>query len=145
VLTLVTIALLAITLWLSLNRRRTALQLAVGVSLLMIVERRVVIHEQGTLASSAHNPQVAQSVLGQLLNGFFVLTAWVLGVALAVGVITVLMGPYRWAWPPARRSSGRGAACGRQVAVTTAARSAGWPLTRLVSSWAGPSSPGSCF
>ena len=97
VLPLVTIALLALTLWLSVNRRRTVLQLAVGVSLLMIVERRVVIHEQGTLASSAHNPQVAQSLLGQLLNGFFVLTAWVLGVALAVVVIAVLMGPYRWA------------------------------------------------
>ena len=97
VLPLVTIALLALTLWLSVNRRRTVLQLAVGVSLLMIVDRRVVIHEQGTLASSAHNPQVAQSLLGQLLNGFFVLTAWVLGVALAVLVITVLMGPYRWA------------------------------------------------
>ena len=94
---LVTIVLLALTLWLSVNRRRTVLQLAVGVSLLMIVERRVVIHEQGTLASSAHNPQVAQSLLTQLLNGFFVLTAWVLGVALAVLVITVLMGPYRWA------------------------------------------------
>ena len=92
VLPLVTIALLALTLWLSVNRRRTVLQLAVGVSLLMIVERRVVIHEQGTLASSAHNPQVAQSLLGQLLNGFFVLTAWVLGVALAVLVITVLLG-----------------------------------------------------
>ena len=97
VLPLVTIALLALTLWLSLNRRRTVLQLAVGVSLLMIVERRVVIHEQGTLAGSAHNPQVAQSLLGQLLNGFYVLTAWVLGVALAVLVITVLLGPYRWA------------------------------------------------
>ena len=97
ILPLVTIALLALTLWLSVNRRRTVLQLAAGVSLLMIVERRVVIHEQGTLASSAHNPQVAQSLLGQLLNGFYVLTAWVLGVALAVLVITVLMGPYRWA------------------------------------------------
>jgi hypothetical protein len=41
----------------------------------------VVIHEQGALASAAHNPQVAQSVLGDLLHGFFVLTAWVLGTA----------------------------------------------------------------
>jgi hypothetical protein len=69
----------------------------VGVSLLMIVERRVVIHEQGALASAAHNPEVAQSVLGDLLHGFFVLTAWVLGVALVVLVIAVLSGPYRWA------------------------------------------------
>ena len=97
VLPLVTIVLIALSLWLSVNRRRTVLQLAVGVSLLMIVERRVVIHEQGVLASAAHNPQVAQSVLGDLLHGFFVLTAWVLGVALVVLVIAVLCGPYRWA------------------------------------------------
>jgi hypothetical protein len=97
VLPLITIVLIALSLWLSVNRRRTVLQLAVGVSLLMIVERRVVIHEQGTLASAAHNPQVAQSVLGDLLQGYFVLTAWVLGVALAVLVIAVLSGPYRWA------------------------------------------------
>jgi len=97
VLPLVTIALIALSLWLSVNRRRTLLQLAVGVSLLMIVERRVVIHEQGALASDAHNPQVAQSVLGDLLHGYFVLTAWVLGVALVVLVIAVLCGPYRWA------------------------------------------------
>jgi multisubunit Na+/H+ antiporter MnhC subunit len=97
VLPLVAIVLIALSLWLSVNRRRTVLQLAVGVSLLMIAERRVVIHEQGVLASAAHNPQVAQSVLDDLLHGFFVLTAWVLGVALVVLVIAVLSGPYGWA------------------------------------------------
>ena len=97
VLPLVTIVLIALSLWLSVNRRRTVLQLAVGVSLLMIVERRVTLHEQSALASGAHNPQVAQIVLGDLLHGFFVLTAWVLGIALAVLVIAVLSGPYRWA------------------------------------------------
>ena len=96
VLPLVTIALIALSLWLSVNRRRTLLQLAVGVSLLMIVERRSVLHEQGALANAAHNPQLAQSVLGDLLHGFFVLTAWVLGVALVVLVMAVLSGPYRW-------------------------------------------------
>ena len=102
VLPLVTIVLIALSLWLSVNRRRTVLQLAVGVSLLMIVERRVTLHEQSTLASGAHNPQVAQIVLSDLLHGFFVLTAWVLGVALVVLVIAVLGGPYRWAAPSAR-------------------------------------------
>jgi hypothetical protein len=97
ILPLVTIVLIALTLWLSVNRRRTALQLAVGVSLLMIVERRGVLHEQGVLASDAHNPQLAQTIFGYLLNGFFVLTAWVLGVALVVLVLAVLAGPYRWA------------------------------------------------
>jgi hypothetical protein len=97
ILPLVTIVLIALTLWLSVNRRRTALQLAVGVSLLMIVERRGVLHEQGVLASDAHNPQLAQTIFGYLLNGFFVLTAWVLGVALVVLVLAVLAGPYGWA------------------------------------------------
>jgi len=97
ILPLVTIALIALTLWLSVNRRRTVLQLAAGVSLLMIVERRGVLHEEGVLAGDAHNPQLAQTVFGYLLNGFFVLTAWVLGVALVVLVLAVLAGPYRWA------------------------------------------------
>ena len=97
VLPLVTIALIALCLWLSVNRRRTLLQLAVGVSLLMIVERRVVLHGQSTLASDAHNPQLASGVLGDLLHGFFVLTAWVLGVALVVLILALLSGPYRWA------------------------------------------------
>jgi hypothetical protein len=57
----------------------------------------VVIHEQGVLANSAHNPQVAQIVLGDLLNGFFVLTAWILGLALGALVVTLVSGPYRWA------------------------------------------------
>jgi len=97
VLPLVTIALIALSLWLSVNRRRTLLQLAVGVSLLMIVERRTVLHEQSVLASAAHNPQLASAVLGDLLHGFFVLSAWVLGVALAILVIALLAGPYGWA------------------------------------------------
>ncbi len=73
------------------------IQLLIGIALLMIVLRRVVIHEQGALANSAHNPQVAQIVLGDLLNGFFVLTVWILGVALAVLVVALVSGPYRWA------------------------------------------------
>lgn len=94
---ILTIVLIALALWLSLSRRRTLIQLLVGVLLLMIVVRRVVIHEQGTLAQSAHNPQVAMIVLGQVLHGFFVLTAWVLVVALVVLVIALVTGPYRWA------------------------------------------------
>jgi hypothetical protein len=140
VLPLVTIALIALCLWLSVNRRRTLLQLAVGVSLLMIVERRSVIHQQGALASAAHNPHVAQSVLGDLLHGFFVLTAWVLGVALIVLVIVVLSGPYRWAvairsWVKrtgrsiagARSGDGRG-----QVVTWMASHAAGLQLAGAV-------------
>lgn len=97
VLPLLTLALIAFTLWLSPARRRTLVQLLVASSLLIIVLRRVVIHEQGVLAGNAHNPQVSQSVLGDLLHGFFVLTAWFLGVALVILAAALLSGPYRWA------------------------------------------------
>jgi hypothetical protein len=139
ILPLVTIAVIALCLWLSVNRRRTLLQLAVGVSLLMIVERRAVLHEQGVLASAAHNPQVAQGVLGDLLHGFFVLTAWVLGVALIVLVIAVLCGPYRWAvalrsWVKRTWRSIAGARGGdhRGVVAWTASHAAGLQLAGAV-------------
>jgi hypothetical protein len=140
VLPLVTILLIALSLWLSVNRRRTVLQLAVGVSLLMIVERRAVIHEQGALASAAHNPQLAQSVLGELLHGFFVLTGWVLGVALVVLVIAVLSGPYRWAvairsWVKRTGRSIAGARSGHrrsQVVTWMASHAAGLQLAGAV-------------
>ncbi len=94
---LLTLVLLALAFWLSVSRRRTLLQFLVGSSLLLIILRRVVIHEQSALANGANNPQVAQTVLSELLHGFFILTAWLLVVALAVLVVTLLAGPYRWA------------------------------------------------
>ena len=133
ILPLVAIALIALSLWLSVNRRRTLLQLAVGVSLLMIVERRVVIHEQGALAGAAHNPQLAHSVLGDLLHGFFVLTGWVLAVALIVLVIAVLTGPYRWA--VALRS--RVKRTGRSIAGASSGDRRGQVITWIASHAAG--------
>ena len=97
VLPLFTLALIAISLWLSMSRRRTLVQLLVGSSLLLIVLRRVVIYEQSALANDANNRQVAQTVLGDLLHGFFILTAWLLAIALAILVVALLTGPYRWA------------------------------------------------
>jgi hypothetical protein len=93
----ITLALIAFTLWLSLGRRRTLVQILVVSLLLMIVVRRVVIHEQSALANSTHNPQVSQIVLTDLLHGFFVLTAWILWVAFGILVVALITGPYRWA------------------------------------------------
>ena len=94
---LLTLALIALTLWLSVSRRRTLVQFLVGTSLLLIILRRVVIHEQTALANDANNHQVAQTVLSELLHGFFDLTAWLLGIALVILVVALLAGPYRWA------------------------------------------------
>ena len=97
ILPLVTLALIALSLWLSVSRRRTLVQLLTGTSLLLIVVRRVVIHEQGALANDANNKQVAQTILADLLHGFFILTAWLLGIAVIALVVALLTGPYRWA------------------------------------------------
>ena len=94
---LLTLVLIAFTFWLSVSRRRTLVQFLVGSSLLLIVVRRVVIHEQNALANGANNPQVAQTVLGELLHGFFILTTWLLVVALVILVVSLLTGSYRWA------------------------------------------------
>ena len=49
------------------------------------------------MANGANNPQVAQTVLADLLHGFFILTAWLLAIALVILVLALLTGPYRWA------------------------------------------------
>ena len=92
------------------------------------------------LANAAHNPQVASSVLGDLLHGFFTLTAWVLAVALVVLVIAVLCGPYRWAVAlrsrvtQAGRSIARARGGGRHGPAVTwmASHAAGLQLTGAV-------------
>jgi hypothetical protein len=94
---LLTAALIALTLWLSVARRRTLLQLVVTTSLLVVVVRRVLIHEQGALSQSAHNPQVAHDVMGDLLSGMYNGTQWLLWAALVIAVIALVTGPYHWA------------------------------------------------
>jgi hypothetical protein len=94
---ILTLVLIVLALWLSIGRRRTLLQLAVGVALLTILVRRLVIYEQGALSKKAEDPQVAHHVLGELLHGLYVSTAWILWVSLAVVVISLVTGPYRWA------------------------------------------------
>ena len=43
------------------------------------------------------NPQVAHDALGELLQGLYSGTAWVLWAALAIAVVALVTGPYRWA------------------------------------------------
>jgi hypothetical protein len=102
-----TLLLIAFTLWLSLNRRRTLVRMMFGVVLLFVILRRGVLHFEGELVNRANNAAVAQSVLGTVLHGFFTLTAWILGIAAVLLVIGLLAGPYRWAvW--LRRQVARG-------------------------------------
>ncbi len=113
VLPIVTAALIALALWLSVARRRTLLQMVVVTSLVVVVLRRVLIHEQGALSASAHNPQVAHDVTGALLSGFYDGTQGILWAALMILVVALVTGPYAWAvWFRASVRTGWGVLAG---------------------------------
>lgn len=93
------------------------------------------------LTLMSNTDKVAQSVLGEPLHGFFVLTAWDLAVPLVVLVIAVLSRPYRWAVAIRSWVKRTDAASRRQAAVTAGARwLPRWLLMRLAFSWQAPMS-----
>lgn len=89
----------ALALWLTRRRRRTLMQMAVGVMLGMVLLRRTVFWLQDTLIATGkpENEAARSSIVHQVLHGFFDLSLWVLWIAFAVLVIAAVTGPYRWA------------------------------------------------
>jgi hypothetical protein len=81
------------------RRRRTLLQIAVGTLLVMVIFRRAVIWLQDKLISTGNpaNEAARKSIVDQLLSGFFTASVWILSIALAVTVVALITGPYRWA------------------------------------------------
>ncbi|HSJ43154.1 MAG TPA: hypothetical protein VK923_00540 [Euzebyales bacterium] len=92
--------LLIAAVWLSQNRRRTILQLAIGSVLLLVLVRRVVLRFEETIVAMPPRPEgqaAAEVVTDQLRGGLFELTAAIILIALAIVLIALLTGPYRWA------------------------------------------------
>lgn len=92
--------LLGAAIWLSRNRRRTILQIAVGSVLLLVLVRRVVLRFAETIVAMPPRPEgqaAAEVVTDQLRAGLFELTAIIILIALAIVLIALLTGPYRWA------------------------------------------------
>jgi hypothetical protein len=102
-LTLLVIAtplLLVGAIWASTNRRATILQLSIGSALLLVVVRRVVLRFQDAIVAMPPQPDgraAARAVTDQVGTGLFDLTAMLIVVALAIVVIALVTGPYRWA------------------------------------------------
>ena len=83
--------------WLSRRHRRTALQIAVGGVLGLVVIRRLTMYLEGKLEGAAKDKAAAQALISQVLHLFFNLTL-VLGIiGLVVVAVLLLTGPYRWA------------------------------------------------
>ncbi|HEY8301916.1 MAG TPA: hypothetical protein VIG48_08460 [Jatrophihabitans sp.] len=96
---IITPLLALLALWLSRRRRRTLMQMAVGVMLGMVLVRRTVFWLQDTLIATGkpENTAARGAIVHQVLHGFFDMSLWVLWIALAVLVIAAVTGPYRWA------------------------------------------------
>jgi hypothetical protein len=129
-----TIALLIITpllfiaaLLITRRHRRTLLQLTVGALLVMVILRRVMFWLQDKLISSGQpqNKDARSAIVHQVLHGFFTVSLWVLWIGVAIVVVALVTGPYRWAvrsreWVAATATVAwqqtRNAVAGREVA-----------------------------
>jgi hypothetical protein len=109
------------------RRRRTLLQLTVGALLVMVILRRVMFWLQDKLISTGQpqNKDARSAIIHQVLHGFFTVSLWVLWIGVAIVVIALVTGPYRWAvrsrsWVAATSSVAwrqiRDAVTGREVA-----------------------------
>jgi hypothetical protein len=114
------IVLFALTLWVSPRRRRTLLQLMVGIALGIVIIRRLGLRLEDDVVElvKPENRDAVQVVVGAFVSSLLDATAWILGIAAAVAVVALLTGPYGWA-----RALRRGTVSGAQ-AVAGAARSA---------------------
>jgi hypothetical protein len=114
------IVLIALTLWVSPRRRRTLLQLMVGIALGIVIIRRLGLRLEDDVVELVRpeNQDAVKVVVGAFVSSLLDATAWILGIAAAVAVVALLTGPYGWA-----RALRRGTVSGAQAAVG-AARSA---------------------
>jgi hypothetical protein len=94
---LVTAILLAATIWLSLDKRRTLLQVAIATIVLLVVIRRLVMWVESHIIHQAANQAAASGIFHQLLGGLFSVTVWMLVVASLAAVALAIAGPYAWA------------------------------------------------
>ena len=114
------VILFALTLWVSPRRRRTLLQLMVGIALGIVIIRRLGLRLEDDVVElvKPENRDAVKVVVGAFVSSLLDATAWILGIAAAVAVVALLTGPYGWA-KALRRKTVSGAR-----AVVDAARSA---------------------
>jgi hypothetical protein len=100
ILVILTIVLIPLALWVSHRRRRTLLQLVFGIALGLVLIRRVGFRLEGDAVDRIANETnraaakaITQSFVDPLLDATLI-ALWIL---LAIAVVAVVTGPYRWA------------------------------------------------
>jgi hypothetical protein len=111
------IVLIALTLWVSPRRRRTLLQLMVGISLGIVLIRRLGLRLEDDVVDlvKPENQDAVKVVVGAFVSSLLDATAWILAGAAVIAAIALLTGPYGWA-----KALRRGTVSGAQAAVNAA-------------------------
>jgi hypothetical protein len=114
------VVLFALTLWVSPRRRRTLLQLMVGIALGIVIIRRLGLRLEDDVVELVRpeNRDAVQVVVGAFVSSLLDATAWILGITAVIAAVALLTAPYGWA-----KALRRGTVSGAQAAVG-AARSA---------------------
>lgn len=102
------VLLAALALWLSRRRRRTLLQLVVGVVIGMVLLRRVGFRlddEVAALAPTAQGRAAVAVIANAFLAPLTTFALWSALVALIVGAVALVSGPYGWAGSLRHRSA----------------------------------------
>jgi hypothetical protein len=101
------VLLIALTLWVSPRRRRTLLQLAVGIALGVVLIRRIGLRAEDEVVDLAkpENREAVGVVVGAFIDSLLDATAWILAAAALVAVVALLNGPYPWAVALRRRTA----------------------------------------
>jgi hypothetical protein len=99
------VVLIALTLWVSPRRRRTLLQLAVGIALGVVLIRRFGLRLEDDVVDlvKPENREAAGVVVGAFVDSLLDATAWILAIAAVVAAVALLTGPYGWALAARRR------------------------------------------
>jgi hypothetical protein len=111
------IVLIALTLWVSPRRRRTLLQLMVGIALGIVLIRRLGLRLEDDVVElvKPENQDAVKVVVGAFVSSLLDATAWILAGAAVIAAIALLTGPYGWA-----KALRRGTVSGAEAAVNAA-------------------------
>jgi len=93
------LVLAAVALWASPRKRRTLLQLATALAVVLVVERRFAIAESNAIVEKVkpENQAAARAVVDQVIGSVLRYTDWFLAIAVVILTVTLLSGRAQWA------------------------------------------------
>ena len=111
----------AVAVWVSPRKRRTLLQLATALAVVLVIERRFAIAEGNAIVDKVkpENQAAGRAVVDQVIGSLLRYTGWFLAVAIVVLLVALVTGPYPWAvklrrWVADVAAAATGAVRGRE-------------------------------